>query len=127
MKKLILLIVTAVLPLLSAAQDGRPAAYEANAGSSHSLSLYSIPADSVKKDTIPDYCAICTGHVHDIVYAPYYTEFKRQLPFIIGSLSVYAAGFILRSTNPLEPLTSEEIAGLDKNDINSFDRPATNY
>lgn len=84
-----------------------------------------LSTDSIKKDTIVDYCAICKSHVHEIVYAPYYTEFKRQWPFLIASASIYAAGFILQSTNPLEPLSEEEIAGLDKNNINSFDRPAT--
>ena len=82
-------------------------------------------ADTLKKDTIPDYCAICVNHTHEIVYAPYYTEFKRQLPFLLSSAAVYATGFILTNTNPHEPLTEGEIAQLAPNNVNSFDRPAT--
>lgn len=84
--------------------------------------------DSIKKkDTIPDFCAICTGHVHEIVYAPYYTEFKRQLPFLISSTAVYASGFILAAVNKHEKLTEEDIMKLDKDQVNKFDRISTGY
>ena len=87
--------------------------------------LEALSKDSAKQEALADYCAICEKHVHEIVYAPYYTEFKRQWPFLIASASIYAAGFILTAANPLEPLSEEEIASLDRNNINSFDRPAT--
>ncbi|MFI5219317.1 MAG: phosphatase PAP2 family protein [Bacteroidia bacterium] len=81
-----------------------------------------------KGDTVEDYCALCSGHVHTFVYAPYYTQFKKQWPFLLSAGAVYAAGFILTSANPHDPLTEEEVNNLDKNSINSFDRPATeNY
>jgi len=131
--RIIIITTTLVLVLANAAQAGSPDESvfifrDTMSQPADTLAHSEAPADSVKKkDTIPDYCAICENHVHDIVYAPYYTEFKRQWPFIIGSAAVYATGIIMASVNPLEPLSEAELSRLDKNDVNSFDRPATGY
>ena len=84
-----------------------------------------ITKDSVVKEV--DNCVICKGHVHEFVYAPYNTEFKRQWPFLIATSAVYASGFILASTNKHDPLTEEEVMKLDKSQVNSFDRISTGY
>jgi membrane-associated phospholipid phosphatase len=78
-------------------------------------------------DTLKDHCVLCAGNVHTFIYAPYYTQFKKQWPFLISASAVYAAGFILTSSNKPDPLTAEEVSKLDKNSINSFDRVSTGY
>ncbi len=88
------------------------------------------PGDTIQVvngDTLKDFCILCSGHVHTFVYAPYYTQFKRQLPFLIASTAIYATGFILASTNKPDPLTEEEVMKLDKSQVNSFDRVSTGY
>ncbi|HKR03243.1 MAG TPA: phosphatase PAP2 family protein [Bacteroidia bacterium] len=78
-------------------------------------------------DTLKDHCVICAGNVHTFIYAPYYTQFKKQWPFLVGASAAYAAGFILASTNKHDPLTEAEVQSLDRNSVNSFDRVSTRY
>ncbi|MEO5569740.1 MAG: phosphatase PAP2 family protein [Bacteroidia bacterium] len=81
-----------------------------------------------EEETLKDHCILCSGKVHTIIYAPYYTQFNKQWPFLLSSAAVYASGFILTSANKHAPLTEAEINNFDKNSVNKYDRPATeNY
>ena len=59
---------------------------------------------------------------------PYVKGFKHELPFIAAGAGLITTGFILQSANPTQPFTVSELDGLNRYDINPFDRPATyNY
>ena len=68
-------------------------------------------------------CFLCQGETHGINDRPYKDfTFKNEWPFLAST-----AGLVLTSQliNAPTPLTIEEINGLDRNNVNSFDRFAT--
>jgi membrane-associated phospholipid phosphatase len=78
----------------------------------------------VPKDSLHDYCAICTGKEHLIILPPYKKTFKQELPFIIVSAATFGAGFLIQGLDYAAPYSEEEIMTNppDIEDINSFDR-----
>jgi membrane-associated phospholipid phosphatase len=79
-----------------------------------------------EKDTLHDYCAICTNHQHLIIKPPYTRKFKKELPFILASGAMFGAGLVFDAVDKTKPYTEEELRSnpLDPNSINSFDRKA---
>ena len=78
----------------------------------------------VPKDTLHDYCAICTDHEHKIILPPYTKSFKKELPFILTSAAVFGAGFLVQGLDYASPYSEEEIMTNppDIEDIIPFDR-----
>ncbi len=76
------------------------------------------------KDTLHDYCAICTNHEHLIILPPYKKSFKQELPFILISGATFGAGFLVQGLDYASPYSEEEIINNPPKveDINSFDR-----
>lgn len=67
-------------------------------------------------------CFICQGHTHGVKERPYKSfTFKSEWPFIASATGLALTSQLL---NAPTPLTIEEINGLDKNNVNSFDRYA---
>ncbi len=62
-------------------------------------------------------------HLH---ISPYDFSFKKELPFILTSAGVIIGSEIIKHNDATKPYTEEELLDLDRNDINSFDRPTTN-
>ena len=54
--------------------------------------------------------------------SPYYTSWKMDAPLLMGSLGLAASQYFLQSD---KPLTIDFVNGLSKNDVNKFDRLAT--
>ena len=128
-KKIILKILFAALLISSYSKaqiptDTLPLSYTLRVFEKDTLT----PGDTLQvfgSDTLKDHCVICTGKVHTFIYAPYYTQFKRQWPFLAATTAIYAAGFILTAVNEHEPLTEAEIGTLHASQVNKFDRIAT--
>lgn len=61
-------------------------------------------------------------------FSPYNFSFKKELPFIVAGVGTVITSEVLNHTTRLKPFTEAEVAELDRNDVNEFDRPATyNY
>ncbi len=58
--------------------------------------------------------------------SPYNFSSKREIPFIATGIGVLIGSAIIKYNNNTEPYTETELNDLDRNDVNSFDRPATN-
>ena len=78
----------------------------------------------VPKDTLHDYCAICTGKDHLIILPPYTKKFKKELPFILISGATFGAGFLIQGLDYAKPYSNEELLNnpLDPKSLNSIDR-----
>ncbi len=69
----------------------------------------------------PYFCSICKDHNH-AEGPPYELNFKREVPFIVSSAAILGAGFLAAELNTTKPYTTEELASLNINSINAFDR-----
>lgn len=73
-------------------------------------------------------CAV-TAHAGDLTVAkpfydrPFEISIKRDIPLLSAGIAAAGAAFVLERS--LKPLTQEEINGLSRTSINSFDRTAT--
>ncbi|MFY0625192.1 MAG: phosphatase PAP2 family protein [Reichenbachiella sp.] len=71
-------------------------------------------------------CDMCGDRSHN--KSPYNISFKHEIPFLAAGVTLFSTGALLSQTSLNTPMTAEEIAGLDTQDVNSFDRGATdNY
>ncbi len=57
--------------------------------------------------------------------SPYNSGWKYEIPYMATGFGLLSLGFILDHTNNVIPYTPEELEGLNRDDINSFDRGAT--
>jgi len=57
---------------------------------------------------------------------PYQVNYKNELPYFLATAALYTSGIILIETNKAPPFTISELANLNPNEINSFDRGAIN-
>jgi membrane-associated phospholipid phosphatase len=57
--------------------------------------------------------------------SPYEWSYNKDLPVLAIGLGAQVTGYLL--SQRIEPLSSAEIDALDKNNINAFDRKATDY
>ena len=57
---------------------------------------------------------------------PYHTDFKGEVPYIIAGGASLAFGLVANLADKTVPYTEDELSQLDPNDVNAFDRPATN-
>jgi membrane-associated phospholipid phosphatase len=75
-------------------------------------------------DSLHDYCYICSHNEHLIIKPPYTKKFVKELPFIIASGAMLAAGLTASALDNTKPYTEEELTTNppDLNSINSFDR-----
>ncbi len=69
-------------------------------------------------------CPFCKNGEH-LNGGPYRKGFKTELPYLVAGIGLMSSGFMLQALNITGPFTIEEIYGLDKNNVNPFDRPAT--
>jgi len=67
--------------------------------------------------------SICTSTNLE-AQSPYELKWKQEVPIIAGGLGLLTAG-VIKGVNTI-PLTEEEILNLNPNNVNSFDRSATN-
>jgi len=76
------------------------------------------------KDSLHDYCAICTDKNHLIIKPPYTRTFKKELPFILTSAVTFAAGFAIQGLDYAKPFSEEELINDPPkiSSINSIDR-----
>ncbi len=76
------------------------------------------------KDSLHDFCSVCTDHNHKIIKPPYTRKFKKELPFLITSAVTFAAGFAVQGLDYAKPYSEEELLSnpLDVKSINSIDR-----
>jgi membrane-associated phospholipid phosphatase len=93
-----------------------------------SLLIYcgTAQAQWLPKDSTYEYCAVCHGGQH-LIGQPYNHQLKLELPLLLSSAAILTTGFIMQSSDKTKPYTEEQLVGLDKNSINSFDRVATGY
>ncbi len=78
-------------------------------------------AQSSKKD---DSCALCKDGEH-LNENPYKINFHSEIPYIIAGGASLTYGILMQSTSTTKPFTVDELNQLDRQDVNSFDRPAT--
>lgn len=76
------------------------------------------------KDSLHDFCAVCTNHNHLIITPPYSRTFKKELPFLLTSAVTFGAGFLIQGLDYAKPYSEEELLNnpLDVKSINSIDR-----
>ncbi len=76
------------------------------------------------KDSLHDYCAICTDNDHLIIKPPYTRTFMKELPFIATSAVTFAAGFLVQGLDYAKPFSETELINDPPqiSDINSIDR-----
>ncbi len=77
-------------------------------------------------DSLHDYCRICNKGQH-LIGQPYNSSFKKEWPYLLGSATLLATGYMMQTTDKTKPFTEEQLNCLDKNTINSFDRVATKF
>lgn len=58
--------------------------------------------------------------------SPYFLSFESEKSLLIGTAGLFGIGLILQQTNKADPFSLEQLEMLDRNNINSFDRGATN-
>ncbi len=76
------------------------------------------------KDSLHDFCVICTDRDHLIIKPPYSRTFKKELQFIETSAVTFAAGFLIQGLDYAKPFSEQDLIDnpLDVDDINSIDR-----
>ena len=94
------------------------------------FSCYALQAQSKKNpwtplDSLHEYCYLCHNEQH-LIRDPYEHTKKKEWRFVLSSGVVLATGIIMGYTDKTKPYTEAELAGLDKNKINSIDRSAIN-
>ncbi len=77
-------------------------------------------------DSLHDRCTICQSGQH-LIGLPYHNEFKKEWPYMLGAASILVTGYLMQTNDKTKPFTEEQLSGLDKNTINSFDRVATKF
>ena len=77
------------------------------------------------QESTSNYCSICKDHTHS-EGAPYRLDFKHEVPFILSSGLILGAGILAPALNNTQPFTVEELATLNVNSINAFDRRSVN-
>ena len=76
--------------------------------------IHSLEVDST--------CGVCATGFH-LEGSPYDLSFKKEWPFILGSMGILATGIMANEYIAVEPLNEQELADLDKDDIFFIDRP----
>jgi membrane-associated phospholipid phosphatase len=89
------------------------------------IALFSFNTITSQTTNNVDACPFCKQGEH-LNKNPYRTGFKTELPFLISGIGLTSSGFILQSMNTSEPFSEGELKSLDRNDVNPFDRSATN-
>ena len=56
---------------------------------------------------------------------PYNFGWKNEVPYLATASGLLLTGFIIDKTNKIKPYTAEELSGLNRSDINGFDRGTT--
>jgi membrane-associated phospholipid phosphatase len=69
-------------------------------------------------------CWLCKNNTHTATN-PYHYGWKHEIPYIATSVGLISIGLVLDKTNSVEPYTPQELLGLNRDNINTFDRPAT--
>lgn len=77
----------------------------------------------IAQDSTDQYCSICKDHTHTSA-TPYRLDFRREVPYIISSGVILGSGFLVAGLNSTKPYAPEELATLNINSINAFDRGA---
>ncbi len=85
--------------------------------------LITIDAFPQEAET-PVKCWLCKNNIHGNP-APYTFGWKHEIPYIGTSIGLTATALILDKTNTTDPYTPSELALLNRNDVNPFDRGAT--
>ncbi len=70
-------------------------------------------------------CNLCVNGIHTNKN-PYNLKFKREIPFIAAGLGLLGTSIMLSQNNNTQAFTIAELNNLNKNNINKFDRFATN-
>jgi membrane-associated phospholipid phosphatase len=69
-------------------------------------------------------CWLCKNNQHTTPI-PYHYGWKQEIPYLASSVGLLSTGIIIEKTYSIQPYTPQEIAGLNREDINAFDRNAT--
>lgn len=69
-------------------------------------------------------CFLCTDKDHK-EENPYHISFKHDWPHVLGGTVLAGTGFLVFTNDNTTPYTPLELAQLDRNDVNAFDRSAT--
>ena len=85
------------------------------------LSPHLIDAQIANKRNSCNQCR--NGEHHHI--KPYDISFKKEIPYFATGLGLTLSGLYLMSTNAKDEFTVNDLNQLNRQDINSFDRPAT--
>lgn len=70
-------------------------------------------------------CGYCTDGDH-LNKSPYTINVKNEIPYFATGIGLLGSGLIVREFNGESPFTLQELSLLNPNDVNSFDRGATN-
>jgi len=69
-------------------------------------------------------CWLCKENQHTTT-RPYNFGWKHEIPYIASAVGLVTIGIVIDKTNSVKPYTPQELLGLNRDDINAFDRPAT--
>lgn len=86
--------------------------------------VFALPTQAGDDENKKLKCGLCYHHEHNAP-PPYHFSWKREIPYLTMGVGLTTAGLLLQNYNPAKPYTAEELEFLDRNDVNSFDRPAT--
>ena len=84
------------------------------------VTFISIQAQNISPETN---CWLCKNNNHTAT-KPYTFGWKHEIPYIATSVGLMAIGIVIDKTNNVEPYTPLELLGLNRDDINTFDRQA---
>ncbi len=93
-------------------------------------SVFTIILLLVTNNVLPQYsgdsvkCWMCKNNIHAF-HTPYTFGWKHEIPYIAASLGVMTTGIILDKTNGTEPYNPQQLADLNRDDVNPFDRGVT--
>lgn len=86
--------------------------------------LLSSLAFGQSKPNSEEGCDTCGLEKHSHT-TPYDFSFEKELPFIASGVGLVIGSEVIKHNDHTKPYTEEELQNLDRNDINSFDRPTT--
>jgi len=90
-----------------------------------SFLLFSTVSASFSQNTADTItCRLCRNNVHTS-QKPYNFGWKHEIPYIASAVGLMTTATILDKTNKSNPYTPSDLALLNRNDVNPFDRRAT--
>lgn len=70
-------------------------------------------------------CFLCSSGSHNHAKDPYGISLKNDWPHLVAGSALAVTGFLTFTNDHITPYTPAELAQLDRNDVNWFDRGAT--